>query len=150
MGLAHLIAQSFREIAAGSQELVDVLRGGIYYGHRGEADDLLYPLGLLQVREGDREHNSGGGALVTYEIMLTVFSEQGQTYPGEITRLFGNYFHRNRIYFPTIPLDAGRLIHMTEEAGTLEEDPDDEFGRDTDRASITWTVMLSEHETVLT
>lgn len=144
MGMSHLIAESFREIAAGSQDLLDALPGGIYYGSRAEAENVVYPMGLLQVREDDREHNSGGGSLATYEMMLTVFSPQGQQYPGEITALFANYFHTNRIYFPAIPADAGRLVHIREQAGTLDEDPDDEFGRDTDRASVAWQITLAE------
>lgn len=149
MGLAHLIAQSFRIIAGESATLAADLPGGIYYGARGEADAPVYPLGLLQVREDGREYNSGGGALVTYEVMLTVFSKYGQKYPGEITRDFASYFHTRQIYFPIIPPDTGRLVNMALQAGTLEEDPDDEFGQDAEQASITWIITLSERETIL-
>ena len=149
MGLGHLIAESFREIAEGSTTLNEDLPGGIYYGARGEVDNPVYPLALLQVREHSREYNSGGGALVDYEVMLTVFSKQAQTYPGEITKHFASYFHTRRIFFPTIPPDTGRLIGMRLEAGTLEEDPDEELGRNAERASITWNVTLSEREEIL-
>lgn len=146
MGLAHLIAGSFRDIAKGDDTLLADLPGGIYYGARGESDSPIYPLGLLQVRENEREYNSGGGALVTYELMLTVFSKGGQKFAGEIVRDFAMFFHTRRIFFPLVPPESGRLIHMTEESGTLDEDPNDEFGQDCDRASITWNVTLSERD----
>jgi len=149
MGLGHYIAKGFREVIAtlddGTPELGAVMPGGIYYGARGEADNPVYPLGLLQIEETDREHNSGGGSLTTYEMRLTVYAKAGQQYPAEAVRRVAAYFAGNNFaLFGAIPPEFGRVVSMIPTAGTMGEDPDDEFGQDTDRASITWQITLSE------
>ena len=149
MGLAHYIAESFREVMAVSDNWdPPALPGGIYYGARGEMETPVYPLGRLEIREDEREYNSGGGSLVTYEVRLTVYSQAGQQYAAEIVRQFAAYVHTYNLRWEALPATLGSLISMIPTAGTMDEDPDDEFGQDTDRASITWTVMLSEREAI--
>lgn len=149
MGLGHYIAEGFRAVVItlddGTPELGPVLPGGIYYGGRGEADTPVYPLGLLHIEEVDREFNSGRGSLATYDLRLTIYAQAGQQYPAEAVRRVEAYFAGNNFsLFGAIPAEFGRLVSMVPQSGTMEEDPDDEFGQDTDRASITWQITLSE------
>lgn len=151
MGLGHYIAEGFRAIAAtldsGEGDAPDyeaILPGGLYYGARGEIDTPVYPLGLLAIEETDRELNSGGGSLARYEVRLTIYALAGQQYPAEAVRRFQAYFQSNHFSWEAIPDTFGRLVSMVPQAGTMEEDPDDEFGQDTNRASINWQITLSE------
>ncbi|MEE9185251.1 MAG: hypothetical protein V3U39_12370 [Acidimicrobiia bacterium] len=150
MGLGHYIAEGFRAVVStlddgGPDGGEAVLPGGIYYGARAEADTPLYPLGLLHIEEVDREFNSGGGSLATYDVRLTVYAQAGQQYPAESVRRVAAYFAGNTFsLLGTMPAEFGRLVSMLPQTGTIEEDPDDEFGQDTNRASITWQITLSE------
>jgi hypothetical protein len=151
MGLGHYIAEGFRAIAAtldsGVGDAPDydaILPGGLYYGARGEADDPVYPLGLLQIEEVERAYNSGGGSLATYEMRLTIYAQAGQQYPAEAVRRFQAYFQANNFSWEAIPAALGRLVSMVPQGGTIQEDADEEFGQDTERASITWQLTLSE------
>ncbi len=150
MGLGHYIAEGFRAVVetlddGGPEGGGALLPGGIYYGARGEADTPVYPLGLLHIEEVEREFNSGGGSLATYDVRLTVYAQAGQQYPAEAVRRVAAYFAGNNFsLFGTIPAEFGRLVSMVPQSGTIEEDPDDEFGQDTNRASITWQITLSE------
>lgn len=153
MGLAHYIAEGFQTVAGMIQTAnppagvlgVPILPGGLFYGARAEIDTPpIYPLGRLEIQETEREHNSGGGALAQYEVRLTVYSQPGQDYAAEITRRFQEYLAKNNIPWPAIPPALGRIVSIVPQSGTLDEDPDDELGQDTERSSVTWNFTLSE------
>jgi hypothetical protein len=152
MGLAHYIAEGWQLIAGTLQTEnppagvhgVPILPGGLYYGERGEIDTPVYPLGRLEIQEVQREHHTGGGALATYEVRLTVYSVPGQDYAAEIARRFEAYLSLNSFSWQAIPDALGRIVSIVPASGTLDEDPDTELGQDADRASVTWQFTLSE------
>jgi hypothetical protein len=149
MGLAHYIAEGFQAVVAAVEpaqglEGAALLPGGLYYGARGEIDTPIYPLGRLEITETDRELNSGGGSLATYEIRLTVYSQPGDAYPAEITRRLQAYLAQNHLPWEAIPDALGRIVSIVPQSGTMDEDTDTEFGQDTERSSVTWQFTLSE------
>lgn len=152
MGLAHYIAEGFQYVEAALQTPnppegvvgVPLLPGGLFYGARAEQDSPIYPMGRLEIEETDRELNSGGGSLATYDVRLTVYSQPGDDYAAEIVRRFAAYLAQNHLPWDRIPFLLGRVVSIVPQSGTMDEDPDTEAGQDTDRASITWQFTLSE------
>ena len=144
MAQAHLVIKSFKDIAAATPVLANALPGWLRHGKKVDTSTPR-PYGMLVCEEQDRVYNSGGGARVRYNLVLTIVGENKVGVVGNAQDLFAAAFNMSR----TLPSVEGRVLVMLPRGSTLVEDKDIEHGKDILVGTQTWDVLIQESELIL-
>ncbi len=136
----HNLALSLKEAVA----YADLgLNAPIEFGSRATLE-APKPFALLDVTEIDREFNSSGVALVTYEVTITVYARELVETVGSVLATFHRYWDR-LLSLDGLTEDAELVLIFpgdTEIADATEED----LGQNVIVGVTSWTLKLSEHQ----
>ncbi len=147
MALNAVLAKSFKELVATTPSLSVLLPGDL---HHGRADTkTTRPFGSFTVTELEREYESGLGALVRYDLTLTIYGKQRVREVGEILRDFAGVMNRGG-WHPVFPGDVGSFLSIVPTGSTMMEDETEEFGKDVMVGRSSWLILVNEYETVPT
>ncbi len=143
MGQAHQIVKSFLEVVAATPALNVLMVGGVHHGVRTDTETKR-PYGFISVEEQGRVYQSGGTALVDYEITFQIVGGQSVGWVGSAQDVFAAVFNISR----NLPSVIGQVIILMPTGGTIVEDPDSEFGKDIIVGTQTWQVSIQEGEQI--
>lgn len=147
----HGIVQSLKQIASEdpmAAALVTAgLSGGIHYGTRAQRD-ASRPFALLMVNEVDREKNSSGVALATYEVSLQVIVSQRVNVVGNILACFHQFWDRV-VSLPALLSTEAKLVLIHPGGTEIGEAAEEDMGKDVIIGTTTWTLKISEHQPAL-
>lgn len=141
MSQLHLIAKSFKEIIAADGALNVALPGNLHYGDRLRPEPgFVRPYAVIVIKMDGREHNSGGSALVEYQVMIKVWGGQDPGDVGAIQQLLDAKFTP----FVVLPSITGRKVGLVPTEGWLLEDDDEDQDLDVMVASLAWLLVILE------
>jgi len=146
------IAKSLMEITAENPMAAALIEagfgGGLYHGARVPRA-AERPFGFFTVAETEREGNSSGVALVTYEIELTIVVDESVGVTGAILGVFNTYWGRI-MSLPTLADPRDELVIQPISTGCEVGEADEkEFGKDVILGLASWTIRVSEHKPAL-
>ncbi len=142
MALNAVIAKNFKASVAADARLTARL-SDVHYGRADTS--AVRPFAAFTVEEKEREYDSGGGALVQYELSLTVYGKQRARDVGVILQAFASLMNRST-GGPLTGTDLGTVISTLPTGSTLTEDDTEEFGKDVMVGRATWLIVVNEYE----
>ncbi len=137
-----LILKSLKELVSGTAALAVLLPGGLHHGQRVDAASVK-PFGTLLIEQENVQKNTSGTDIVDYFVLLKVYVLQDGLRTGEILRIFHAYFDRMS-GLPSLDPDLARFSLIFPGTSKVEEDKDEEFGKDIIVGSTRWLLRLEE------
>ena len=120
--------------------------GGLHYGTRASLKaDVLRPYATYSVSEIERESNSSGVALVTYEVELSVVVDQKGSVAGRILNVFQRYWSRLG-NLTALDSDLARLVLVHPGASEIGEADERDLGEDVILGNTSLQIRISEHQ----
>jgi len=118
--------------------------GDLHYGARASrAVDRAFA--TFSVNEIERIGNSSGAALVTYEVVVTVYVLEKNETAAKILRTFHLYWDRI-LSLPTLATSRDRLVLIFPGSSEIGEAEDEDLGKDVILGVTSWTLKVSEHQ----
>ncbi len=102
------------------------------------------PFALLDVAEVDRDFNSSGVSLVTYEVTITVYALELVETVGSVLATFHRYWDR-LLSLDGLAEDA-ELVLIFPGDTEIGEATEEDLGQDVIVGVTSWTLKLSEHQ----
>ena len=147
MALNAVIAKAVKSLVSTNAELVAMLPGDLHYGRADTS--AIRPFAAMEIEEREREYNSGGGALVQYDLTVTVYGKQRVRDVGEILQLFSAVVSREVGWLQAASDELGAVLSVVPTGSTLTEDETEEFGKDVMVGTTSWLIIINEYETSL-
>ncbi len=148
----HTIAHSLKELAASAPMAAALVEAGfnghLEYGVRAsQVASGEKPNALLVVDELEREFNTGGVALVTYEVTLTVYADERIETVGSILEMFHRYWDRIA-GFPAgiMAPDVAAFVSIHPGDTEIGEATEEDLGKDVIVGTTSWTLLITEHQ----
>ena len=120
------------------------LSGSLHYGTRASRS-ASRPFATFSVNETEREYNSSGVALVTYEVSVAVYVD----YSGEIAAAILDVFQRywgGLADLPGLDDDLAEFVLIHPETSEIGETEQEDMGVDIILGIATWTLRIAEHQ----
>jgi len=146
VALNAVIAKALKDLVASDARLAVMLPGDLHYGRADTS--AVRPFGTVMVEERGREYESGGGALVEYELTLTIYGKQSGWDVAEILQGFAAVMNMGG-WLPVLPTGVGTVLSILPTGSTVTEDDTEEFGKDVMVGRSTWLMNLNVYETIL-
>ncbi len=143
MALNALIARAVKNRVTANAQLSALLPGDLHYGRADTS--ATRPFASMTVEEKEREYDSGGGALVQYELTVTVYGKQRARNVGEILQLFSALLSREVGWLQVVTDQLGAVLSVVPTGSTLTEDDTEEFGKDVMVGRATWLLIVNEY-----
>jgi len=141
------IAISLKELAASDPMAAALgtagLAGGLHYGVRATYT-AVRPFATFSVVETDREENSSGTDLVTYDVTVTVVVEQLGEIAAAILNVFRTYWGR-LMDLPGLDAAEAEFVLIHPEGTEIGEAEQEDLGNDVIIGVTSFTLKLAEH-----
>lgn len=147
MALNALIARAVKDRVTANAQLSALLPGDLHYGRADTS--ATRPFAAMTVKERNREYDSGGGALVQYELTITIYGKQRASNVGEILQVFSALLSREVGWLQVVADQLGAVLSIVPSESDLTEDDTEEFGKDVMVGRTAWIIIVNEYETIL-